>query len=104
MLKMLLYQLPVGATCPPSPGIQPPCSFKGEMIKERCIRNRSYSKAQALSQTSFAAAGLRDATCASTGEERKTHKKYSQKKVACSCFFMYIPTSLLGIKLQKTVF
>lgn len=33
-------------------------------MKERGIRNKSYSKAQALSQTSFASAGLRDAACA----------------------------------------
>lgn len=112
--RRFLYQLPVTSTCSPSPlGLQPPFSFKRERIKERGIRNKSYSKAQALCQTSFAAAGLKDAACASSRQHQaKTDKINKTGTYTCHAFspffnhkpLMFIPVSLLCIIIQKRVF
>lgn len=44
-------------------------------MKEKGIRNKSYSKAQALSQTSSAAAGLRDAAPALSRHQEQRKKR-----------------------------
>lgn len=69
-------------------------------MKEKCIRNKSYSKAQAWSQTS--SAGLSDAAFALRRQQKE------DKQTAAHAFFIlnqkpltFIPNSLLRNELQK---